>query len=202
MGIRDYKFENLPRSMQLAVLSAVAVALAGVFYSFYLQDRIAELDGLEAEVAALETSVAQTNAVASQLGKFKRDLAQLEQRLNLLRSILPGQKETHLVLRSVQEMAASSNLKITKFMPQPVVPRAFYVDWPIVMEVQGSYNAFGLFFEKISHYTRIVNVDNIAVKGLEGSTDPAQTLNATCTATTFVFREEPAAAAADKGALQ
>jgi len=89
-------------------------------------------------------------------------------------------------------MAAASNLKISKFDPQPVVPRAFYADWPITMEVSGSYNSLGEFFERIGRATRIINVDNISVKGIEGSTDLTRTLNATCTATTFVFREEGA----------
>ena len=46
------------------------------------------------------------------------------------------------------------------------------------------------FFEKIGRFTRIVNIDNIGVKGIEGSTDPSRTLNSTCTATTFVFGDE------------
>jgi Tfp pilus assembly protein PilO len=62
------------------------------------------------------------------------------------------------------------------------------------MEVQGSYNALGAFFEKIGLFTRVINVDNIGVKNIEGSVDPARTLTSSCTATTFVYREDQAAA--------
>jgi Tfp pilus assembly protein PilO len=48
----------------------------------------------------------------------------------------------------------------------------------------------GLFFEKISQFTRIINADNISIKAVDGSTDPARTVTATCTATTFVFKED------------
>jgi Tfp pilus assembly protein PilO len=68
------------------------------------------------------------------------------------------------------------------------------------MEIQGSYNALGTFFEKIGMFTRVVNVDNINVKNIEGSTDPTKTLNSNCTATTFVYREEQAAAPDKQGA--
>jgi len=94
------------------------------------------------------------------------------------------------VLRSIQQMAAASNLKIIKFNPQPVAPREFYSDWPINMEVEGSFNALGLFFEKIGKFDRIINVDNISIKGIDGSTDSNNTVLSDCTATTFVFREE------------
>jgi type IV pilus assembly protein PilO len=145
---------------------------------------------LRAEVSELESSVAQGRAIESRLGRFKKELAQLEERLAVLRGILPAQKETPMVLRSVQQMAASNSLKIYKFTPQPLIPRAFYVDWPIVIEVQGNYDGLGRFFEKIGQATRIINVGNISIKGIDNSTDSMRTLDAICTATTFVFRED------------
>ena len=96
------------------------------------------------------------------------------------------------MLRSVQQMAASSNLKIDRFTPQPVVPRAFYSDWPIQIEVQGNYDGLGTFFEKVSQATRIINVDSISIKGVENdqAMNQLHTLSANCTATTFVFKED------------
>jgi type IV pilus assembly protein PilO len=153
-----------------------------------------ERSSITAEVSRLEKEVAQATAVEARLAQFRRELAALDDRLVELRAILPSQKETPDVLRAVQQMAAESNLKIVKFVPQPVAPRAFYLDWPITMEVQGSYNALGAFFEKIGLFTRVINVDNIGVKNIEGSVDPARTLTSSCTATTFVYREDQAAA--------
>jgi Tfp pilus assembly protein PilO len=111
-------------------------------------------------------------------------------RLAELSKILPAEKETPIVLRGVQEMASASNLKIIRFIPKPVAPRGFYSEWPIELTVQGNYNAVGRFFEKISQYTRIINVNDISVKTLEQAGESAHTLSAVCTATTFVFRED------------
>jgi Tfp pilus assembly protein PilO len=98
----------------------------------------------------------------------------------------------------VQQMAASSNLKILKFTPQPVIPRAFYSDWPIQIEVEGNYDGLGMFFEKVSQATRIIDVGTISIKGAEQYSDSGRTLSATCTATTFVFREDQPAAPEEK----
>ncbi len=195
MALSDYRFENLPRSVQMVILALLGVGLCGIFYYYYLKGLTEERDALSEEVRQLEITVAQGTAIASQLRQFKAEIAQLEQRLNELRRILPEQKETPAVLLNVQEMATSSNLKITKFVPRPVVPRAFYADWPIILDVQGSYDGLGLFFEKVSRYTRIVNVDNINIKAVEGSTDHMKTVTATCTATTFVYKEDKAVTA-------
>ena len=77
-----------------------------MFYLYYLKDRIIQRDVIQAEIARLELSVAQGTAIENQLKRFKQELAQLEERLAVLRSILPSEKETPAVLRSVQKMAA------------------------------------------------------------------------------------------------
>ncbi len=193
MALKIPKLENLPMTVQMSVLAALVVLMVVAAYLTLFKDMLQNKSVIEAEIAKLEVSIAQGRAIESQLARFEAELKRLDQRLQMLRAILPDQKETPTVLRSVQQMAAESNLKIVKFQPQPVVPRTFYSDWPIQIEVQGYYDALGLFFEKISQATRIINVANITIKGIDGSTDPAKTLQAVCTATTFVFREETAA---------
>ncbi len=145
---------------------------------------------LQDEIKKLEASVAQGQAVAAQLPRFKEELARLEERLAELSTILPSEKETPVVLRAVLDMASAANLKIMRFVPKAIVPRSFYVDWPIEVSVQGTYTALGRFFEKVSQYARIINVDNIGIKPFENATNAARTVTAVCTATTFVFREE------------
>ncbi len=196
MAISDYRFQNLPRSTQLVIFSVMLLGLAVAFYFYYLKDIVAERDQLQEDIARLEASVAQGSAIEGRLKRFKQELAQIEERLSILKTILPAEKETPTVLRSVQQMAASSNLKINKFTPQPVVPRNFYSDWPIQLDVEGNYDGLGTFFEKVSRATRIINVESIAIKGFnnEKAMTPSHTLSASCTATTFVFREDQGSA--------
>jgi type IV pilus assembly protein PilO len=199
MATRDFRLENLPRSAQLAIVTALILCMAVVYYVYYLKDSISERDAIQADIAKLEVSVAQGTAIESRLRRFRQELAQLEERLAVLQNILPAEKETPAVLRSVQQMAASSNLKINKFTPQPVVPRAFYSDWPIQIEIEGSYDGLGSFFEKVSQATRIINVDSIAITGIEKDQAAGHTLNANCTATTFVYKEDAPSSPQIKG---
>jgi len=190
MALADFKFEALPKMYQILIVSGIALVVAYIAYIYYFQPMLDQRTALQAEVDTLEASVAQGAAIASQLQRFKEEVAKLEERLSELSKILPAEKETPIVLRGVQEMASASNLKIIRFIPKPVAPRAFHSDWPIELTVQGSYNALGRFFEKISQYTRIINVNDISIRTLEQSTESAHTVSAVCTATTFVFRED------------
>jgi type IV pilus assembly protein PilO len=198
MAISDYRFDNLPRAAQIAIFSVLMAGLASAFYFYYMSDLIRERDSIYSDISKLEATVAQASAIESRLKRFKQEVIQLEARLAVLQSILPSEKETPTVLRSIQHMAESSNLKIKKFTPQPVISRAFYADWPIAIELTGGYHGLGSFFEKVSQATRIIDVSTISINGIEKPQDPGQTLNASCTATTFVFREDQAAALEQK----
>ena len=197
MDLKDIRLDNLSRPVQHALLAGLIVCLALVFYMYFMRDLIKERDALEGEIVTLETSVAKMTAVESRLKEFEQELAHLERYLTNLRGMLPAQKETPTVIRSVQHMAVSSNLRILKFTPKPVITRDFYSDWPIDIEVQGNYNGLGTFFEKIGRATRIIDVGTISIQDIEGSTDPKLTLKARCTATTFVYKEDQPVSSGD-----
>jgi type IV pilus assembly protein PilO len=198
MALGKLNLDNLPRKYQFLILAALGLGLMAVGFSFWIKNLMDTRGSLIKEIAILEKSVAQASDVEKRLNQFKVELAKLDKDLAALRLILPSQKETPDVLRSVQQMAAEANLKIVKFAPQPVASKSFYSDWPITMDVEGSYNALGEFLEKIGQFRRIVNVENISVKGIESSQDPSRTLTSHYTATTFVYREDvPMVAAED-----
>jgi type IV pilus assembly protein PilO len=187
----DYHFENLPGSAQAVVFAVLAAGLVAIFYVFYLRGPLEEREHLRTELTQLEPGVAQGMTVERRLSRFKSDLARLDERFEILRSILLPPEEIAVVLRAVQQMATASNLKIIRITPQPVVPRGFYSDWPIIMEVEGNYHALGLFFEKVSRLRRILNITPMTIKGIDGSSDSFHTLSAVFTATTFVLKEVP-----------
>jgi type IV pilus assembly protein PilO len=190
MALSEFRFTNLSRPVQIGIVAGVGIVLAVLFYIYCLKDRIQQLSDLQSEIQKLEESVQQTTAIKTRLKNYKTELAQLEERLAVLQSILPSEKETSSLLKNVQQMAAASNLKINRFEPQPLIPRDFYSDWPIEMIVEGNYHGLGAFFEKISQATRIIDVKNLTIKHIAQQTDPGRTLTATFKATTYVFREE------------
>src|SRR5206468_10411617 len=106
MALADFRLENLPRSAQILLFLGVAVALSYIVYSFYFQGMIDQRTALQDEIKKLETSVAQAQAVASQLPRFKEEVARLEERLAELSMLLASDKESPIVMRSVLALAS------------------------------------------------------------------------------------------------
>jgi type IV pilus assembly protein PilO len=63
-----------------------------------------------------------------------------------------------------------------------------YAEWPIGLELDGTYHNLGSFLERVSKFPRIINVNGIHIKTKDGG-GPEQTISAQCTATTFVLVE-------------
>jgi type IV pilus assembly protein PilO len=115
----------------------------------------------------------------------------LEVQLNELRMVLPEEKDVADLLRRIQVMATESDLTIRGFTPRAVVSRQVYVEWPIGLQLEGTYHNLGRFLERISKFPRIINVTGLNVKAMESPTRSGTVL-AECTAMTFVMTEPKA----------
>ena len=62
----------------------------------------------------------------------------------------------------------------------------FYREFPIAMDLTGNYHDLGIFFDRISKYSRIINVNNVKIDMNPAS---GSTIRSTFTATTFVYED-------------
>ncbi len=180
---------RLSQRTQLIILGVLILALCGAFYVYMIGPLRGELQQIEQQIHVLELEVEAGQAVRDQLEELKGAVREQLARLNHLRRVLPEKKETADIIRQVQQLAVDSTLHIKSFTPRATVNQEFYEDWPILISLEGNYNSLGSFFEKISHFTRIINVDNISIRAVGDEPTRDRSLTATCTATTFVYIE-------------
>jgi len=186
----DNALTKLSLGGQLAASAVLAAVIGGAFWYFYWSPAVEEetkkrtkLENLQKEIRALEVT-------ANKLQEFQREVALLEARLETLKRILPQTKETPDLMRKIQALAAQSNLLIKKFNPGTPVNKDFYQEWPIVVEVEGTFHNLGYFFDRVGRLPRLVNAGNLKIKAQQKQT-ASNTINAACVATTFVYVETP-----------
>lgn len=189
MALEKFSISKLPQRTQLLIFTLIVFGFCSIFYIYFITPVQTEVAALEAEIQTLTIEVQKGQIVQARLPEFKEEIRRQQEKLTTLRQILPGEKETAEIIRKVQELAVQSNLKIRSFTPQKTVRNDFYEDWPILISLEGNYDNLGLFFERVGQFTRIINVDNITVGGVDKNTSRSRTIGATCTATTFVFLE-------------
>jgi type IV pilus assembly protein PilO len=108
-----------------------------------------------------------------------------------LRAVLPEEKDAADLLRRMQTVATQSNLVIKSFKPSPPVTKQLHAEWPIELQLEGTYHNLAIFFDRVGKFTRIVNITGLDVRGKEPH-DANVTIVAQCIATTFVLLDKPA----------
>src|SRR5262245_24756368 len=187
---------KLPWYAQLGLFVAMAVAGSGAFYYYYEMPARAEMVKQDTQLKSLRADLDKARATAKKLPQFQADVANLQHRLDALRSVLPEEKDAADLLRRLQTVAMQSNLVIMGFKPAPVVTKQVHAEWPITLELEGNYHNLAVFFDRLGKFTRIVNVSALEVKGKENKAQPGVTIGAKCVATTYVLLDQAAIEAA------
>ena len=195
----DNALTKLSLNGQIGASVAAAALVGGLFWYFYYSPAVEERDKKAAQLESLQKEIRALEVTANKLQEFQREVQLLEAKLETLKRILPPAKETPDLMRKVQALAAQSNLLIKTFTPQAVVNKDFYQEWPIKVEVQGTYHNLALFFDRIGRLSRLVNVGDLKVSSLTTQSSSA-TIAAACTATTFVYIDNPPPAPGAPGA--
>jgi type IV pilus assembly protein PilO len=190
----NLNLSKMPWYGQIGAFVVLSLAAAGVFWNWYAKPAQASIDERRAQLASIRTQIQRGRATAARLPQFRREVAELEAQLERLRAVLPEEQDVADLLRRVQGMATQSNLTIRGFTPRVVAKKQMHMEWPIGLELEGSYHDLGDFLERISKFPRIINVGDIHMKAREAATGP--TVTAELTATTFVLIDTPAAAPA------
>jgi type IV pilus assembly protein PilO len=193
----ELSLTKLPWYAQVGAFVALAVAACGTFVYYYELPVRADMSSRGLQLTSLRADIAKGSATAKQLPQFQAQVTELEGRLSNLRQVLPEEKDAADLLRRMQTVAAQSSLEIKSFKPNPTVTKQLHAEWPITLELEGTYHNLAIFFDRVGKFTRIVNISGLDVKGKDR---PAAntTITATCTATTFVLLDKAAAKAAPK----
>ncbi len=194
-------FNKLPWYGQIGTFVVLSAGLVGAFWYWYAQAAQESIAGRQAQLATVRAEIDRGLSTARRLPEFRKEVVNLEAQLERLRAVLPEERDVADLLRRVQGMATQSNLTIRGFEPHAVANKDLHAEWPIGLQLEGSYHDLGAFLERVSKFPRIINVGAIKIIARENPTGGA-TINAQCTATTFVLLEKKPVAATPKPAGQ
>jgi type IV pilus assembly protein PilO len=188
----DISLTKLPWYAQVGAFVALAASGCGVFYYYYEMPVRADLRARQQQLVSLRADITKGLTTAKKLPEFRAQVTDLEARLQSLRAVLPDEKDAADLLNRMQVVASQSNLTIKTFKPGATVTKQLHAEWPIQLELEGTYHNLAMFFDRVSKFTRIVNVASVNIKGKDRP-DANTTITASCVATTFVLLDKPAA---------
>jgi type IV pilus assembly protein PilO len=181
---------KLPWYGQIGAFVLIAVIAAGAFYYFYEAPQQVEIAAQSKQLSDIRGRINKGQSMARQLPEFRKEIGTLEARLDSLKPILPDERDVGDLLRRVQTLATQSNLQVRGFRPQAITTKEMHAEWPIALQLEGSYHNLGLFLDRVSKFPRIINIGNLTMAAKESPTS-ASTMTINATATTFVLVDAP-----------
>ncbi|MDH7511960.1 MAG: type 4a pilus biogenesis protein PilO [Clostridiales bacterium] len=169
----------------------LAVVIFGLAFFLYFKPQQAELQRIKAERLKVEREAAQLQEKKRELDKIESQLVTLNQTLKELEVIIPKQKEIDVILRRIQQLAYDSRLDIIRFAPRGEINMEFYSEWPIPIEIRGNYHNLATFFDRLSKFARLFNIENFTIKAIANQTEDV-TISSNFTAKTYIFLDESA----------
>jgi type IV pilus assembly protein PilO len=188
--------EGKPWYFGLAVGLGIGALIFGAVSWRVLQPMRDQLAAGQQQLAELQTKIQEGRAAKQQLPKFREEVHQLEMELDKLLRILPARRNTPDLLRRIRSLAEQGDFALRRFTPGQLSDKEFFSEWPIAVSVEGGYHNLALFFDRISRFSRIINIEDLNISSLTTGPKGTHTLAASFNAKTFVYKEpEPVAPA-------
>jgi len=163
----------------------------------YLIDPIdAKIRDAESTIAELDKKIEQGRAAERKLPQFREEVKRLQLELDKLRRILPSTRNTEEIIKKIKSLVDQGDFNLRR-LAFPKLGQSSggepYAEWPISVSVDGGYHNLAQLFNKLSNYSRIVNVEQVSINALSVQID--KTIGVDFVAKTFVYVEPPEAPA-------
>jgi type IV pilus assembly protein PilO len=196
-------FNDMSGMKQWGLVLAIAGLLSAALYFTYFKS---QRDANESAQKSLDAKLQENRELEpykSKLAEIDRQLASLEQQMEIEKRIVPEDKEIDGFMKMLDAEAAKSGIELRRYTAQPTASKEFYTEVPFEIELDGSYYSMMNFFDRVAKLERIVNVSNLLVANTKKGGDakakhtyqyaPNESVVATCMATTFFSHDQPVA---------
>lgn len=178
--------EGKPWWYGLAIGAALAAVVLGVTWWYWIDPKHGEIASQESKLQDLQRQVQEIRAAEKDLPRFREEVRALELELDKLLRILPARRNTQGLIRRIRLLVERGDFNLKSFDPGNPVDRDFYAEWPIKIDLDGSYHNLALFFDRISRFSRIINIENLQIQATRSG---RHTISASFTAKTFMYKE-------------
>lgn len=185
------------------ILGAI-VAIAIIFgVQYMLISKVDEdIRSAESTIKDLDTKIEQGRSAQRKLPQFREEVRRLELELDKLRRILPSSRNTDEIIKKMKSLVDQGDFVLHR-MTFPKIAAAQgsdpYAEWPISISVDGRYHNLAILFNRLSNFSRIMNVEQISISAMGNQSE--RTITSDFIAKTFIYVDpkDAADAAAKSG---
>lgn len=195
-----------PRSVKTFFLVIVFAVIVLAGWWFKIRDQQDELDRADRREQTLRTEFAEKQKRVVNLDAYRKQLAEIEARLQTFVKQLPGKTEMPKLLDKISQSALGAGIETELFQPGPEVLKEVYAEKPIQLKMLGSYHQFGKFISDVAALKKpsviltMHDVSLMPVAGKGGKAAAGSALLLEGTVKTYRYLDDEEAAAQEQAA--
>ncbi|MCH5378133.1 MAG: type 4a pilus biogenesis protein PilO [Planctomycetes bacterium] len=169
------------------VITFVLVVGLGVYFTI-VKDKYPLLTRAEAEEESLRITFENKQRKAANYDAYRAQLDQIQESFGTMLRQLPGETEIPSLIVDVSQTGLAAGLQEKLFEPQAEIPKDFYAEKPIKIQLSGGYHEIANFVSGVAALPRIVTLHDINIT--RENQDAFDELTMEVTAQTYRYLEE------------
>lgn len=161
----DGQYQNLDKKVKIAILVALLVIPALLFYFFVFAPKTKEQKQLNTQIEQTKADIRKAQAAIKRWPEVQKELEEIEVQFEETVVKLPKTQEIPHLLRSISDLGRAVGLEFMSFAPGAERQQDFYAEIPINMVLRGPYHSVGAFLDKVAKLERIVTAETIKMGG-------------------------------------
>jgi type IV pilus assembly protein PilO len=186
----DEKYIPLSKNIKIVICLALIILPIALFYFLFFQPNTLKVTGLEKQKAQLVKDIQNLKEKERNKPILLKQVAEIEDEFEEAALLLPRDKEIPRLLTDISALGRNAGLDFLTFIPRADVPKDFYDEIPVDINIRGPYHSVGFFFDQVSKLDRIVSVSNVRMASPE-KVQGEMLLNSNCQLVTYRFTNKP-----------
>ena len=182
----DQRYLPLETKYKIAIAVFILILPVILFFFVFYQPNNQKITTLSSQKASLDQKLKEVKTKLQNRTRLQRELDETTAIFEEASKLLPKDQEIPKLLADISALGRTAGLDFLTFKPQADVPKDFYAEIPVDIDVMGPYHNVGFFFDQVSRLDRIVSVSNVKMSSpkKEGS---EMLLNSNCKLITYRF---------------
>jgi len=164
--LKNIDINNLgswPVLLKIGGILVVCIIVLFAGFWFLIQGELEQYGEAQKKEETLRETYMNKKALAVNLPAYKEQMEEMEQTFGSLLRQLPNTTEVPDLLVDITQAGLGRGLEFTLFRPEKELPKDFYAEMPISVEVRGSYHELAQFVSDVAALPRIVTFGDIAI---------------------------------------
>jgi type IV pilus assembly protein PilO len=163
----DKKYIPLEPKFKVILAGVLLIVPAVIFYFAFFSPNLKKLEGLNSQKVTMETKLREVKKKAQNEERFQKELDETIAVFEKTSTLLPKEQEIPQLLKDISALGSNAGLDFLAFKPGQDIPKDFYAEIPVNINVNGPYHNLGFFLDQVSKLDRIVTVNNIKMGGAQ-----------------------------------